>query len=179
MQDEHSQLFRLLIMRHAKSSWSSKAETDHARPLNNRGRRDAPKIGQELVERGWAPELVISSDSQRTRETWEGMADTFDDGEVEVVFTRALYHAGLAQVEALLGSRDDQVRSLMLLGHNPGWHDMVAALCGEKGHKITTANVALLSHEAHDGGWPAVIRDRGGWTLHEVLRPKELKRKKG
>ena len=60
---------RLLVTRHAKSSWKSGEDSDHARPLNKRGRRDAPRVAAHLVGLGWVPEQVLSSDSQRTRET--------------------------------------------------------------------------------------------------------------
>ena len=66
---------RLIIMRHAKSSWTSGALSDHERPLNARGIRDAPRVGAALVKRGWLPQLVLSSDSERTRETFAGMSE--------------------------------------------------------------------------------------------------------
>ena len=62
---------RLVVMRHAKSDWSSGASTDHARPLNQRGRREAPITAARLATLGWAPDRVSSSDSQRTREALE------------------------------------------------------------------------------------------------------------
>jgi phosphohistidine phosphatase len=64
---------RLIIMRHAKSSWTSGASTDHQRPLNKRGRHAAPRIGARLRDIGWIPDMVIASDSERTRETWQRM----------------------------------------------------------------------------------------------------------
>ncbi|MEL6180410.1 MAG: histidine phosphatase family protein [Myxococcota bacterium] len=179
MEDEPIQArHRLLIMRHAKSSWSSSADTDHARPLNNRGRRDAPRMAETLIEMGWVPELVLSSDAQRTRETWEGMREHFTTP-ITTIFNRTLYHAGLPETAALLRSYETQVQTILVLGHNPGWHAMVAMLSGEDGHKMTTANIALLSHAVVEpGGWATAIEDRGGWQLHDVLRPKELKRQK-
>ena len=69
---------RIIVMRHAKSSWKSGARDDHARPLNKRGRRDAPRIAARLAELGWVPERVISSDSERTRQTWARMEEAFD-----------------------------------------------------------------------------------------------------
>lgn len=65
---------RLIIMRHAKSSWRDPLLDDHDRPLNKRGRRDAPRVAAELQRRGWAPKAVIMSDSVRTTETWARMA---------------------------------------------------------------------------------------------------------
>jgi len=62
-------LSRLLLMRHAKSSWSDGELTDHERPLNERGRRAASAVGAALTARGFAPEIIWSSDAKRTRET--------------------------------------------------------------------------------------------------------------
>ncbi len=70
---------RIIVMRHAKSSWKSDAPDDHSRPLNRRGRRDAPRVAQELARRGWVPERVFSSDARRTRQTWEIMAPYFEN----------------------------------------------------------------------------------------------------
>ena len=83
---------RLILMRHAKSSWKSDAADDHSRPLNKRGRRDAPAVAQALKERDWTPELVYSSDSKRTSETLALMCGSFATGH-ELKFVYALYHA--------------------------------------------------------------------------------------
>jgi len=69
---------RLMLMRHAKSAWQSQAPSDHERPLNERGRRNAPRVGKRLAELGWVPDHVIGSDSRRTRETWERMQALMD-----------------------------------------------------------------------------------------------------
>ena len=99
---------RLIVMRHAKSSWNSPAHSDHERPLNGRGRRDAPKIGAALVERGWTPELVLSSDAQRTRETFAGMSEFFPSA-VEARYLTSFYHAGLGAAQGELPAVPDQV----------------------------------------------------------------------
>ena len=59
---------RLMLMRHAKSSWKSQVPTDHERPLNERGRRDAARVGKRLAKLGWLPDVVVGSDSRRTEE---------------------------------------------------------------------------------------------------------------
>lgn len=163
-----SGLRRVIVMRHAKSSWDSDAPNDHARPLNDRGQRDAPRMGAALAERGWVPDLVISSDSQRTRETFEGLAEGL--GELpHVEFTHDFYHAGPREVMAACADLDDGLHTVMVLGHNPGWEEVVEALTGVH-ITMTTANCALLEGE---GSWPELMR-RGAWTLREVLRPKDL-----
>jgi phosphohistidine phosphatase len=158
---------RLILMRHAKSSWKFPELDDHARPLNKRGRRSAPQVAAALAERGWVPELVVSSDSARTRETWAGMAPAL--GEPEVVFTERLYHEGLEALIEEAAGWPPEVACVLALGHNPCWEDALAALCGEA-ERMTTANAALLVGEGED--WPLALGGR--WALEALIRPREL-----
>jgi len=160
---------RLIIMRHAKSAWDTGASTDHDRPLNKRGRNDAPRVAAKIAELGWSPELTVSSDSKRTRQTYKRMRDAFE-GEVQVRFTRSLYQAGLGAVQDELSDLSADVTTVMVLGHNPGWEDMLRKLCGHD-LRLTTANAALLTIEA--GSWAQAV-SRDTWTLEHLLRPKEL-----
>jgi phosphohistidine phosphatase len=160
---------RLILLRHAKSAWDTGVARDHDRPLNDRGRADAPRVGARLAALGWVPERVISSDAQRTRETWEHMAEAFEPPVVDVVFSPRLYGADLDILEEILADQDD-VRTLMLIGHNPGWQDAVAWLTGQR-ESMTTANAALL--EGHHASWLDGFASRARWTLVDVVRPKE------
>lgn len=159
---------RLIIMRHAKSDWGTDAANDHARPLNKRGRRDAPRIAARIGSLGWAPELVVSSDSERTQQTWTRMAPLFD-GDIEVRFTRDLYHAGLGEIQASAEQWPEAVETVLVLGHNPGWEHAVGHLSGEM-HSMTTANAGLLVGEGTS--WADALTRP--WTLEALLRPKEL-----
>src|ERR1700752_2871177 len=116
---------RIILMRHAKSSSKSDALTDHARPLNKRGKKDAPRIASHLAERDWVPELVLASDSERTRQTWGLMESAFEKKPPEVAFTRRLYLAGIGEVKSELMLVPPEVRTLMLLGHNDGWEEVL------------------------------------------------------
>lgn len=104
---------RLILTRHAKSSWSSPALGDHARPLNGRGRRSAAALGEWLRDKGYLPDAILSSSAERTRETAERLG--FD---VPARFTKALYHAGARQMLAEL--RGENAQTALMLGHNPG-----------------------------------------------------------
>lgn len=103
----------LILMRHAKSSWDSPATSDHARPLNDRGRRSAKALGDWMRVRGWIPDQVLSSNSVRTRETFTGLAI-----DIAPTFSGDLYHAGPDQMLPILARASGQ--SVLLLGHNPG-----------------------------------------------------------
>lgn len=159
---------RLVLMRHAKSSWANSLLSDHDRPLNDRGRREAPLTGARLVEAGWLPECVISSDSQRTRDTWDGLAEHLP-GEVEPTFTGALYLSGPPAVRQALAGLADEIGTVMLLGHNPGFSMAVHWLAGVE-VDLKTAHAALLTIDAPD--WAAAAKAARGWTLVDVLTPR-------
>lgn len=116
---------RLLLMRHAKAR--QEAETDHARPLSPRGRRDAHAAGTLLARRGDLPALVLVSSAQRTRDTWSAVSDGLG-AEVEAWFDRALYDAGPKAVVELLGAVGPSVSSVLVIGHNPTMSTVAAAL---------------------------------------------------
>jgi phosphohistidine phosphatase len=159
---------RLILLRHAKSAWDTSAPTDHARPLNGRGRRDAPAIGARLAQLGWAPDLVAMSDAERTRETWARMADHFAS-DTPVAPTRVLYHADITALRSVASQWVPRLRTVWAIGHNPGWESILAHLSG-RDERLTTCNAAMLLGEGET--WPEAIRGR--WRLVGVLRPKEL-----
>jgi phosphohistidine phosphatase len=161
---------RLIIMRHAKSAWDTDAPTDHARPLNKRGRRDAPRIGQRLAELQWQPQLVLSSDSQRTQETFRLLCEGLGQ-EIQVRFLLSLYAAGTEELTTELRAVDDDVACVLALGHNPGWEEAVEWLCEQSVH-MTTANAVLL--EGSGSSWGDTLSNAGLWNLRNVIRPKEL-----
>lgn len=163
---------RLILMRHAKSSWTSDAASDLERPLNKRGKRDAPRVARELVDMGWVPEAVVTSPARRTRQTWRRMREVFaaegaDDIPVRVA--DLLYHGdGDALRDDAEGwSRD--VDALLVLGHNPGFELALRELSGVT-TLMTTGNAALL--EGRGATWVEALD--GPWRLVTVVRPREL-----
>lgn len=160
---------RLIVLRHAKSDQYSDAPTDHDRPLNPRGIRSAPMIAAKLAELGWVPQVVVSSDSKRTRQTWDHMKAALG-GSPDVRFTSSLYLAGPPEVRQALRELPDGVETAMVIGHNPGWEEVVFELCGVR-VRMTTCNAALLEVKA-DGWDEAMVRQ--DWRFETVLRPKEL-----
>ncbi len=156
-------------MRHAKSSWDKPDRTDHARPLNQRGRDESVRLAQRLSDRGWQPDFVLSSDACRTRETFAHMA-TIWGPEVQAEFSRGLYLGGYADVVSLLELVPDSVTTLMLLGHNPGWEHLVHVLTGESA-VLKTATAVLLT--GPQGSWTEVGTARGDWRMVDRLRGRE------
>ncbi|MCB9669272.1 MAG: histidine phosphatase family protein [Alphaproteobacteria bacterium] len=157
---------RLILMRHAKSSWKDATQTDHQRPLNGRGRDDAPYMARLLAEKGWAPDLALVSDAARTEETWAWMAGEFES-EPSALLLPALYHGGLRDIRRALEDRVRSESTVLVLGHNPGWEEAVELLTG-RAVTMKTANAALLSHKL---GWADAV-GRLDWRLHTILTPK-------
>lgn len=157
------------MLRHAKSAWDTEAPTDHDRPLNKRGRRDAPRVADEIVKLGWFPEKVFSSDSMRTRETWKRMKKKFEKKKVEAEFSRKLYHAGFDEIVEVLVKLSDKTKTVMVIGHNPGWEEAVHRLAGKE-VSMGTSSAAMLSVDAKT--WKEAAKKK--WKLEHVLRPKDL-----
>lgn len=114
---------RLILMRHAKSSWQNPTQEDHERPLNGRGQRSARALGAWLTDKKYMPDQMLISSSQRTRETCDRLGLKADKA-----FLDALYHAGPGQMLKVLQGATGHC--VLILGHNPGIayfaHDLVA-----------------------------------------------------
>ena len=134
---------QLLLLRHAKSSWDETGVSDHDRPLNNRGRRNAPMMGNLIDKEGLVPDLIVSSTATRTSETVDLMVNAIES-EVQIVFDEALYHAAPGTLMARIRTTPDSIRTLMLVGHNPGMEELVHQLTG-KFESFPTAALAALS----------------------------------
>ena len=113
---------KLILMRHAKSDWNDPLQSDHERGLNPRGQASAKGLGDWLRGNGYLPDLLLSSDATRTRETWAGLVL-----EAEERFLRGLYLApSIAMLEVLKQAGDAE--TVLMLGHNPGIADFAETL---------------------------------------------------
>jgi phosphohistidine phosphatase len=157
----------LLLMRHAKSDWDADYRSDHDRPLNQRGVNSAKLMGRVLADQGLAPDLVISSTALRARTTAE-LAMTAGDWEADLLLDRALYDEGPKGVLSV-GARAPDLPRLMLVGHQPTWSMLVAALTGESA-EMKTATVAVLDVDLED--WSGLPGAAG--TLNRILQPKDF-----
>ncbi len=160
---------QLLLMRHAKSSWKHAGLTDRERPLNGRGRRDAPRMGALLARLDTVPELIVCSAAVRAVQTANAVADAAGyEGEIRRL--PELYGADTCDFWAALQAVADEVETVMLVGHNPELEDLVESLTGQS-EPMPTAAVALLKLPI--SSWCEIESvDRG--TLVQVWRPREL-----
>jgi len=140
----------LYLLRHAKSSWSDPTLPDHERPLARRGRRDAKRIAKHLVRLGIEPELVLCSSAERTRETLELLRSALG-ATPKVRLEEELYAASSDELLERIRAVPEAVASLMLIGHNPGLHQLALVLASTGAEldrleaKFPTGALATLS----------------------------------
>lgn len=161
-------LTHLLLMRHAKSSWTDASLTDHQRTLNDRGRAAATAVGEALTARGYAPQTIWSSDAVRTRETAMRLIRAIP-GAQRVDYFSEFYHASpndVLRVATREGEPD--VERLMWLGHNPGWAELHSIIAGES-HPYPTGACTVLKRVSR-GDWLAP----DSWRAVDLLLPREL-----
>jgi len=114
----------LTIFRHAKSSWNHPELNDHDRPLNKRGKRDAPIMGDRLKAAGIRPSLIIGSSAVRAWKTARIIARQIAYPIEFLQREPGLYHAGVNKLLDIIAAQDDGFNSIMIVGHNPGLTDL-------------------------------------------------------
>jgi phosphohistidine phosphatase len=131
----------LLIVRHAKSSWDNADISDIDRPLNERGKRDAPAMAQRLIKAGVHPQRFVSSPAKRARQTAELFIRTFGKKEKEIVFVPELYHASLPTFKEVVSTLNDADDTVAIFSHNPGITGFVNTLADIRVDNMPTCAV--------------------------------------
>jgi len=163
-------LEHLILMRHAKSAWNTDGLTDHQRPLNKRGRKAAQMIGSVLGVRNLMPDYIWSSDSQRTRET---VAHAFPGADNLPILQSGFYHASANQVLYICGEQGEPDKgALLLMGHNPGWEDLLFHFSGLS-NRMPTGTCAIFKRNNIDTDW----LERESWVLEDLLYPRDFEYK--
>jgi phosphohistidine phosphatase len=159
----------LLLLRHAKSSWKDSDIDDHERPLNKRGKKDAPKIGRLLPEENLLPDLIVSSSAKRCRKTAEHVIQNSGyRGETRIY--GELYEANAAKLRDFLTKLDGRVGSVLLIAHNPGMEELLESLTGAY-TPLSTA--ALARVELPIETWEHLSGETRG-NLIKTWQPREL-----
>jgi phosphohistidine phosphatase len=161
-------MLTLYLLRHAKSSWDDASQKDFERPLNNRGRKACEVIGEVVEEKGIDFDLVLVSTALRTRQTIELVKERAKlRGEVR--YDERIYEATMSQLLEVISQVDNDRKSVLLVGHNPGLEGLLTLLTGED-VRVTTANLAKIKIKATK--WSASLANKG--TLDWIIRPKEI-----
>jgi phosphohistidine phosphatase len=159
----------LLLMRHAKSSWGDASIPDHERPLNKRGKYDAPRMGKYLREQGIVLDVILCSTAARARGTAEGFLQEYTF-EGEVHYIDDLYQASPETIISILNKLPDNVDTAMVIAHNPGLDDFLELVCDECGH-MPTACVAYIKYPLQH--W-ADLREYSKGELLQLWKPREI-----
>jgi phosphohistidine phosphatase len=162
---------RLVLVRHAKSSWDDPNLADHDRPLAPRGEKALGRMRQHLEELGIRPDLVLCSSARRTKATLRGIEKAFGHPAIVEVEDR-LYAADARELLARLRLIGDDVGTVLVVGHNPGIADLIDLLvarddAGPGAEDVPTGAIAVVSVA---GPWPSV--ELGTGTLESFWRPR-------
>jgi phosphohistidine phosphatase len=135
----------LYIVRHAKSSWDDTELRDFDRPLNGRGKKDAPRMGKRLREKKVTPDIMLSSPAERALTTCKEIANVLDFPKGKIKTDKRLYHADEDQILKVLSELKDAARDseevVMIFGHNPGLTEFANSLLNESLMNIPTCGV--------------------------------------
>lgn len=163
----------IVLLRHAKADWPQVA--DHDRPLAERGRQDAPAAGEWLAQHDISPQLTLCSTATRTRETWKLAVHQLPH-RPKTVYEERLYEAAPGRIIEVINETPDEVRDLLVIGHNPGMQSVAEVLAGagdgdavaRMSRGFPTAAVAVLRFH---GPWKSV--EPGAAELTQFWAPHE------
>jgi len=170
-------IMRLILLRHAKTEKAEPGMADRERALNARGQSDAPVIGAYMARHKLVPDLALVSTARRTRETWDRIAGALTK-KPAVAYEDRLYDAGVQAILAVLKETDPAVGILLVIGHNPGLHDIARHLIASGdvearerlNEGLPTSGLAVIDFAAES--WRK-LHPRGG-RLERFVTPRSL-----
>lgn len=171
-------MLTLMLLRHAKSSWADDGLHDFDRPLAKRGIAAAPRVGRYLATHYRLPDLIVSSTSLRTRETLALLLAALPEPVPQVIYEDGLYLAGADDLLERIAAFGKGAERIMLVGHNPGMHELAILLAGKGdaaaraalAEKFPTAGLAVITFSATS--WSEVRPGNG--TLVDFVTPRSL-----
>lgn len=166
-----------MLLRHAKSDWSVAGQTDHQRGLAPRGEIAAPLMGRYMASEALVPDYAIVSTAIRTRETWRLVAEAFPQ-KPPVTYEQRIYEAEPEAIIAGIADAPSSAKTLLVVGHNPGFHEAAMLLVGsgdkraraKLSAKFPTAALAVIDFNAKS--W-AAIRPGSG-RLERFVTPRAI-----
>lgn len=161
----------LYLVRHAKSSWDYPALDDIDRPLSKRGKKNAPEMGERLVARNILPEILVSSPAKRAISTARRIADEIGFPREAIVSEDRLYLASVEDIVDVVRRTGNEVNSLMIFGHNPGFTDTANTLCGSDIYNIPTCGIAAIRFDTDD--WQSVQPGEGQLLFFDFPRKED------
>lgn len=171
-------MLRLYILRHAKSSWALPGRSDFDRGLNDRGKKDLPKLANAMVSNSFLPDYIYSSSSNRTRLTIDGIVSAIDDFTPTLEFLDNLYSGSLDNYLNALKLNQNAEHSLMIVGHNPTCDALASYLIADGldkamqtiAYKFPTGALAVIDIDINH--WSDIAENTG--YLVDFILPREL-----
>ena len=155
----------LILARHAKSSWQDVMLADFDRPLNKRGRKNAPEMGRRLAARGDQPDLIVTSPARRAQDTATALANALHMEGRSVSFEPAIYEAAPADLLQVIRGFDDAWQKILLVGHNPGLTELANLLAPCQLDNIVTCGLVGLEFDLRI--WRDIAPGRGRMLFYD------------
>ena len=155
----------LFLTRHAKSSWGHVGSSDIDRPLNSRGKKAAPRMGELIHKKKDIPNILISSPARRAFSTAKSFAKTFGYIENDIIINNTIYGAGPYQLLDIVKDQDDLYHSIMLFGHNPTFTTFANMLSNENIFNVVTCGVVRIDFNIQN--WVDIDYGSGSMIYYE------------
>jgi phosphohistidine phosphatase len=165
----------LYIIRHAKSSWDDDDLSDFERPLNERGKKDAPRMGKRLKEKSIHPDLMLSSPAKRAFSTARRIAKILDYKKDDIKTDRRLYHADDQMILSVIREIKDNRNTIFLFGHNPGLTDFVNSLMDQQSD-LDIANIptaGVVAFQLDSDSWSTIKFGDGKFLFFDYPKSRE------
>ena len=156
----------LILVRHAKSSWKDINLDDFDRPLNKRGKKDAPLMGKKLKKRQVIPDLILSSPAKRARKTAKAVAKAIAYPKKKIVFNYKMYHSSAKYLFKMVRNMDDKHKTIMLFGHNLEFNDFADRLLKKNPvYNIVTTGVYCIKFNVDH--WQQIQKKKGEAVFYD------------
>lgn len=163
---------KLIIVRHAKSSWDFPELDDFDRPLNNRGKRNAPEMGKRLDKKGVKIDLIIASPAKRAYTTAKKIADEISFPIKKIVKEPLFYHGSLSNMLSVIQHIDNDNKSLMIFGHNPGLTELSNLLSNSDIYNIPTCGITEIDFNV--SSWSEIEKYTGELVSFDYPKKAEV-----
>lgn len=163
----------LYIIRHAKSSWDNPGQDDIDRPLNERGKKDAPRMGKRLKEREIYPQVILSSHAKRAMSTAKRIAKAIHHSKEDIVVDKHLYHASEDGLLKVLQGLKNEVSVVFLVGHNPGLTDFINSLRVDDDLLDNLPTCGIVGFKFSIDSWKELKWESGTVLFYDYPKSKE------
>ena len=163
----------LFIIRHAKSSWDASNLDDYERPLNDRGKRDAPRMGKRFKEKDIHPDLLLSSPAKRALSTAKRIAKELKYSKDDIKTDRRLYHADEETILTVIREIKDNKNVVMVFSHNPGLTEFVNTLMNGELDIDNVPTCGVVAFQFDLVSWKDVDWGKGKLLFFDYPKSKE------